>query len=101
MQSLLPLWCQIASKNSDLSQHRKKTSSANDAEGYKTVNYSELPLLTLQAVKELKAETDTLKQKLSEQQRLLTEQQQEIATIKQRLCSAQPQANFCKAKAGK
>jgi hypothetical protein len=34
---------------------------ALDADGFKTVNYSELPLLTLQAVKELKAENNTLK----------------------------------------
>jgi hypothetical protein len=32
-----------------------------DAQGYLAVNYSKLPLLTIQAVKELKAENDTLK----------------------------------------
>lgn len=32
-----------------------------DAEGYRAVNYSKLPLLTLQAVKELKAENDALR----------------------------------------
>ncbi len=32
-----------------------------DAEGFKAVNYSALPLLTIQAVKELKAENDRLK----------------------------------------
>ena len=35
-----------------------------DARGYKTVNYSELPYLLLGAVRELKAENDTLQAKL-------------------------------------
>jgi len=34
----------------------------SDADGYKAVNYSRLPLLTIQAVKELKAENDQLKE---------------------------------------
>jgi hypothetical protein len=34
---------------------------ATDERGYKAVNYSELPYLTLQAVKELKAENDAMK----------------------------------------
>lgn len=34
---------------------------ATDEEGYRAVNYSKLPLLTLQAVKELKGEQDSLK----------------------------------------
>jgi hypothetical protein len=34
---------------------------ATDGDGYKAVDYSELPLLTIQAVKELKAGNDTLK----------------------------------------
>ena len=33
---------------------------ATDERGYKAVNYSELPYLTLQAVKELKAKSDKL-----------------------------------------
>jgi len=35
-----------------------------DEQGYKAVNYSKLPLLTIQAVKELKAENDDLKTRL-------------------------------------
>lgn len=35
-----------------------------DAEGYKAVNYSKLPLIALQAIKELKSENDTLKEQL-------------------------------------
>jgi hypothetical protein len=38
-----------------------------DAEGYKTVDYSKLPLMLLQSIKELKAENDALKQRLQEQ----------------------------------
>jgi hypothetical protein len=56
---------------------------ATDSDGYKAVDYSELPLLTIQAVKELKAENDTLKarvaeidplkQRVAELERLITE----------------------------
>jgi len=37
-----------------------------NADGYKAVDYSELPLLTIEAVKELKAENDALKQRVAE-----------------------------------
>jgi hypothetical protein len=62
-----------------------------DGQGFKAVNYSKLPLLSLQAIKELKAENDQLKQQLSEQQ-------QEMAAIKKLLCTSQPQADLCRAK---
>lgn len=42
--------------------------------GYKAVNYSKLPLRTLLAVKELKAENDSLKRKVE----TMGEQQQQI-----------------------
>jgi trimeric autotransporter adhesin len=37
-----------------------------NADGYKAIDYSQLPLLTIQAVKELKAENDALKQRVAE-----------------------------------
>jgi endosialidase-like protein len=56
---------------------------ATDSDGYKAIDYSKLPLLTIQAMKELKAENDTLKervteleplkQRVAELERLLTE----------------------------
>ena len=49
-------------------------------DGFKAVDYSELPLLTIQAVKDLKSEVkelstenDTLKQRLAELERLVAE----------------------------
>jgi len=42
-------------------------------DGYKAVDYSKLPLLTIQAVKDLKAENDALKKRLTEVERLLNE----------------------------
>jgi hypothetical protein len=42
-------------------------------DGYKAVDYSKLPLLTIQAVKELKAQNEELKQRLAEVERMLTE----------------------------
>jgi hypothetical protein len=38
---------------------------STDDKGYKTVNYAELPYLTLAAVKELKVENDALKAQLA------------------------------------
>ena len=46
-----------------------------DAQGFKAVNYSKLPLMSVQAIKELKTENNLLKQKISEQQVQLTAQQ--------------------------
>ena len=39
---------------------------ATDSDGYKAVDYSKLPLLTIQAMKELKAENDALKEELAQ-----------------------------------
>ena len=42
-------------------------------DGFKAVDYSELPLLTIQAVKDLKSENDALKQRVAELERLVNE----------------------------
>jgi Chaperone of endosialidase len=42
-------------------------------DGYKSVDYSKLPLLTIQAVKELKAENDDLKARLAALERVMNE----------------------------
>jgi hypothetical protein len=39
---------------------------ATDSDGYKAIDYSKLPLLTIQAVKDLKSENDALKQRVAE-----------------------------------
>ena len=49
-----------------------------DARGFKTVNYTELPYLTLAAIRELKTENDSLRTQLSERQRELEELRQEV-----------------------
>jgi hypothetical protein len=46
---------------------------ATDSDGYKAINYSKLPLLTIQAVKELKAENDALKERVATLERLVTD----------------------------
>ncbi|MBI1762221.1 MAG: tail fiber domain-containing protein [Acidobacteria bacterium] len=55
------------------------------ADGYKAVNYSKLPLLMLQAVKELKAENDALKQRNAQQQQLLNAMQERLQAIERAL----------------
>jgi len=42
-------------------------------DGFKAVDYSELPLLTIQAVKDLKTENDALKQRVAELERVVSE----------------------------
>lgn len=46
-----------------------------NADGYKAVNYSRLPLVAIQAIKELKAENDAVKARLARVERLLIERQ--------------------------
>jgi hypothetical protein len=54
---------------------------STDEQGYKVVNYSKLPLLTIQAVKELKSENDTLKQQLQQQQSQIDELKKALSSI--------------------
>ena len=46
---------------------------ATDGDGYKAVDYSKLPLLTIQAVKELKSENEALKARVAELEGFRTE----------------------------
>ncbi len=46
---------------------------STDDDGYKAVNYSKLPLITLQAIKELKTENDALKAQLADVLQRLSE----------------------------
>ena len=61
---------------------------STDAQGYKQVNYSELPYLTLAAVRELKAENDALKAQLTSQKDALTAQ---LAALAERLAAIEKQ----------
>ena len=62
---------------------------STDETGYKAINYSRLPLYTIQAVGELKAENDELKARI-ERQQILLEGLRKIA------CRDNPQAEICK-----
>jgi Chaperone of endosialidase len=62
---------------------------ATDEKGYKVVNYSKLPLYTIQAVKEQQVQI--------EQQRIQLQQQQLLIDgLKKFVCSQNPQAQVCK-----
>jgi hypothetical protein len=54
---------------------------AEDADGYKAVRYSEIPTLLLQALRELKAENESLKEQIQTQ---LREFQSELEELKKR-----------------
>ena len=60
-----------------------------DEKGYKAVNYSKLPLYTIQAVKELKVENDGLKTQAKELKKQLEKQQKEINVLKEALSAIQ------------
>lgn len=60
-----------------------------DEHGYKVVNYSKLPLMSVQAIKELKSENDKLK-------KLLRRQQAEIESLKKVVCQIRPDASVCR-----
>ena len=57
---------------------------STDERGYKMVNYSELPYLTLQAVKDLKAENDALKVKVAAQEAALTSLADRLSRLEKR-----------------
>ncbi|HET8677697.1 MAG TPA: tail fiber domain-containing protein, partial [Blastocatellia bacterium] len=61
----------------------------DDEHGYKVVNYSKLPLMSVQAIKELKSENDKLK-------KLLRRQQAEIESLKKVVCQIRPDASVCR-----
>jgi hypothetical protein len=70
-----------------------------DAQGFKMVNYSELPYLTLAAIRELKTENDSLRAQLAERQRVLEELQQEVVSVQARLARLEkPQSRAKRAK---
>lgn len=60
-----------------------------DEKGFKAINYSKLPLLTIQAVKELKAENDLLKEMIDRQNKLFAEQTARIEQQKAALAKLQ------------
>ena len=69
---------------------------SQDEQGYKQIDYSKLPLLLLQAVKELKAENDQLKPQqelLKQQQAEIKEQQTQIQQQQTRTAEQQRQIN--------
>jgi hypothetical protein len=74
---------------------------SKDDKGYKMVDYSKLPLLTIQAVKELKQETDRLKAHIEAQKKeieMLKVRAAEVDAIKDLLCAQNTDASICKPK---
>jgi hypothetical protein len=60
---------------------------SEDRRGFKAVNYSELPLLLLQAVREMKTENDLLHQQLGAQERQNRQQGGTIQSLETRLAA--------------
>ena len=64
-----------------------------DSRGFKAVNYSELPYLTLAAIRELKTENDALRTQLAERQQELQKLQHEVASVQARLAKLEKPAS--------
>ncbi len=64
---------------------------STDEQGFKAVNYSKLPLLAIQAIKEQQTQ-------LAQQQRQIKQQQSEIEQLKQLICADHPRAAVCQQK---
>ena len=62
-----------------------------DAQGFKQIDYGKLPLLTIQAVKELNEQNETLKTQVNEQKA-------EIEALKGLVCSKNRKAKICRSK---
>jgi len=62
-----------------------------DARGFKQVNYSELPYLMLQGIRDLKAENDSLREQMKSQQAQMRALEAELAEAKQILRLVQAQ----------
>ncbi|MDQ4121794.1 MAG: tail fiber domain-containing protein [Acidobacteriota bacterium] len=67
-----------------------------DEEGLKAVDYAKIPLLTLQALKELKEQNDSLKEELEQRQERDKQQQEQIDALKKLVCLQNAQAEVCK-----
>jgi hypothetical protein len=68
---------------------------AEDEQGLKAVDYAKLPLLTLQAVKELKEQNDSLKERIEQQEKRDKQQQEQIDALKKLVCRQSPQDDVC------
>ncbi len=69
---------------------------AEDKQGFKVVHYHKLPLLMLQAIKELKEENDSFHQQTKERERQVNQQQTMIEGLKKLVCLDHPSAEICK-----
>lgn len=63
---------------------------STDEQGFKAINYSKLPLYTIQAVNELKAENDWLKQNLQRQQTEIDELKKAFGAIRENILKPKP-----------
>jgi len=58
---------------------------STNEQGYNVLNYSKLALLTIQAVKQLKSQNDTLKQQVEEQKKQAALQEAQLNKVKKAL----------------
>jgi len=67
-----------------------------DEHGFKAVNYSKLPLLTLQAIKEQQAQIDRQQQQLSAQQQENRRLLSQVEALMKLVCADHPDATLCR-----
>lgn len=69
---------------------------SEDEQGYKLVDYSKLPLLLLQAVKEQQAQIAQQRELIERQRALADRQQQQLNALKKLTCRSPRRANECR-----
>jgi hypothetical protein len=69
---------------------------AADKDGYKMVHYEKLPFLMLEAIKELKEENDSYRQRIQEQEAAAQQEQRMIDALTKLVCQDHPSAVLCK-----
>jgi hypothetical protein len=68
---------------------------SEDEHGYKLVDYSKLPLMLLQAVKEQQAQIEQQQKLIERQQALAVRQQQQLNALKKLACRSHRRAGVC------
>jgi len=68
---------------------------SDDAEGFKQVDYSKLPLLLLQAIKEQQTQIQQQQKLIERQQALAVRQQQQLNALKRLACRSHRRAGVC------
>lgn len=67
-----------------------------DANGFRQIDYAKLPMLTIQAVKELNAKNENQQRQIELQNKTISRQRSELDALRAFVCSKRRSTGFCK-----